>query len=106
MDNGGVAGAVLTDLSKAFDCLNHQLLIVKLNAYGFSRSALLLIHTDLTDRKKSVKVNGSFSTWTDTVRGVPQGSVLGPPLSNIYLNDIFMFLEGNDICNYADSTTI
>ena len=106
MDNGGVAGAVLTDLSKAFDCLNHELLIAKLNAYGFSRSALLFIHSYLTDRKQRVKVNGSFSTWTETVRGVPQGSVLGPLLFNIYLNDLFMFLEETEICNYADDTTI
>ena len=106
IDSGGVAGAVLTDLSKAFDCLNHELLIAKLNAHGFSRSALLLIHSYLTDRKQRVKVNGSFSTWTETVRGVPQGSVLGPLLFNIYLNDLFMFLEETDICNYADDTTI
>ena len=57
IDSGGVAGAVLMDLSKAFDCLNHELLIAKLNAYGFSRSALLLIHSYLTDRKQRVKVN-------------------------------------------------
>ena len=62
MDSGGVAGAVRMDLSKAFDCLNHELLIAKLNAYGFSRSALLFIHSYLTNRKQRVKVNGSFST--------------------------------------------
>ena len=106
MDNRGVAGAVLTDLSKAFDCLNHELLIAKLNGYGFSRSALLFIHSYLTDRKQRVKVNGSFSTWTETVLGVPQGSVLGPHLFNIYLNDLLMFLEETEICNYADDTTI
>ena len=93
IDNRGVAGAVLTDLSKAFGCLNHELLIAKLNAYGFSRSALLLIHSYVTDRKQRVKVNGSFGTCTETVPGVPQGSVLGPLLFNIYLNDHFMFLE-------------
>ena len=106
MDGGGVAGAVLTDLSKAFDCLNHGLLIAKLNAYGFSRSALLFIHSYLTDRMQRVGVNGSFSTWTETVQGVPQGSVLGPLLFNIYLNDLFMFLEETEICNYADDTTL
>ena len=106
IDSGGVAGAVLTDLSKAFDCLNHELLIAKLNAYGFSRSALLFIHSYLTNRKQRVKVNGSFSTWTETLMGVPQGSVLGPLLFNIYLNDLFMFLEETKVCNYADDTTI
>ena len=106
LDNGGVAGAVLTDLSKAFDCLNHELLIAKLNAYGFSRSALQFIHSFLVDRKQRVKVNGSFSTWTKTILGVPQGSVLGPLLFNIYLNDLFMFLEETEVCNYADDTTI
>ena len=106
MDNRGIAGTVLTDLSKAFDCLNHELLIAKLNAYGFSISALLFIHSYLTDSKQRVKVNGSFSTWTKTVLGVPQGSVLGPLLFNIYLNDPFMFLEETEICNYADDTAI
>ena len=56
MDSGGVAGAVLTDLSNAFDCLNHELLIAKLNAYGFSRPALVFIHSYLTDRRQRVKV--------------------------------------------------
>ena len=93
IDSGGIAGAVLTDLSKAFDFLDHELLIAKLNAYGFSRSALLFVRSYLDNRKQRVKVNGSFSTWTKTSLGVPQGSVLGLLLFNIYLNDLFLFLE-------------
>ena len=62
IDNGGIAGAVLTDLSKAFDCLDHELLIAKLNAYGFSRSTLLFVYSYLDNRKQRVTVNASFSS--------------------------------------------
>ena len=106
LEKGGVAGALLMDLSKAFDCLNHELLIAKLNAYGFSTSALRLIHSYLNERRQRVKINGSFSTWKETRTGVPQGSVLGPLLFNIYLNDLFIFVNDAHICNYADDTTI
>ncbi len=106
LDSGGIAGAVFTDLSKAFDCLSHELLIAKLNAYGFSRSALLFVHSYLIDRRQRLKVNGSFSARRNTNLGVPQGSVLGPLLFNIYVNDLFLFLEETKVCNYADNTTM
>ena len=102
---GNVAGAFLTDLSKAFDGLNHELLIAKLQAYGFDDQALSYVYSYLSDRKQGTKVNGSFSVWSDIVSGVPQGSILGPLLFNIYLNDIFYFTSGTEITNYADDTT-
>ena len=105
MDKGKLAGALLTDLSKAFDCLNHELLTAKLEAYGFDKESLAYIYSYLSDRKQRTKVNTSFSEWENISSGVPQGSILGPLLFNIYLNDIFYFVHKCDIANYADDTT-
>ena len=82
---GGETGAVLTDLSKAFDCTDHNLHIAKLNAYGFEKRSLEFIHSFLTKRKQRTKVDSALSFWEMLLSRALQGSILGPLLFNIYI---------------------
>ena len=91
--------ALLTDLSKVFGCLNHELLIVKPKAYGFSLLELKLACNYLSHRKQRTKVNNSYSTWLEIFFGVPEGSILGPLLFNIFLVDLFSFYVVADDIN-------
>ena len=104
-DRKGFCAAVLTDLSKAFDCICHYLLIAKLNAYGLDRNALKLVYDYLRNRSEKTKVGSSFSTYLDIVFGVPQGSILGPLLFSIDLCDLFFENYSSDFANFADDTT-
>ncbi len=104
LDKSKKCGVLLTDLSKAFDCLLHDLLIAKLHAYGFDYLSLKLIHSYLTGRKQRVRVNASFSEWSNIDDGVPQGSILGPELYNYYANDLFLFIL-LEVANYADDNS-
>ena len=106
VDCGIVFRALLTDLSKAFDCIPHDLIIAKLEAYGFQTNALNLVNDYLSNRKQRVKINETFSSWKNIECGVPQGSVLRPLLFNIHLCDLFYFLEDLDIASHADDTII
>ena len=94
------------DLSKAFDCISHDLLIAKLHAYGFSFETLTFLNSYLRNRKQCVKINNICSDFLKILSGVPQGSILGPILFNIFLNDLFLGLKNTDLQNFADDNNI
>ena len=92
------------DLSKAFDCLPHDLLLLKLREYGLSPSAINLVKSYLSNRSQCVKLGSVTSTYESIFKGVPQGSILGPVLFNIFINDIFTFVKNSTI--YTDDNTL
>ena len=94
------------DLSKAFDSLNHELLLAKLKAYGLDSNSVSFMKSYLTKRLQRCEINNSFSEWGELLNGVPQGSILGPLLFNIFLNDILLSLQTSDLANYADDSTL
>ena len=104
-DKSGVIGTVLMDLSKAYNCLSHDLLIAKLAAYSSEDSATSLISDYLSKRYQRVKIGSVFSSYLEILRGVPEGSILGPILFNTFINDLTFFIQDTEVGNFADDTT-
>ena len=84
----------MIDLFQTFDCLHHELLIAKLDAYSFDIKSVKLIQQYLLNRKRKVKVGNGYSLWKEIFYGNPQGSIFSPLIVNIFLCDLFYFLEG------------
>jgi hypothetical protein len=100
LDNGLTVGVIVLDLSKAFDSLPHSLLFAKLRAYGFNEDSLCLMESYLT------KIDDCFSSWEKIINGVPQGSIIGPILFNIFINDFFYTINKASSHSYADGTQL
>ena len=106
MNRGEITLSLAADYSKAFDTVNYNTLIARLKQLHFSTSALQLITSYLIGRKQYVKIDHLTSNYENVVFGVPQGSILGPVLSNIYVSDLSTKpSDGTHVIQYADDTT-
>ena len=83
LDSSGIVGTVLMDLSKAYDCLPHDLIIAKLEAYRLDTNSLRFLFGYFSCRKQKTKMGSTYSNWSEVLRGIPQGSVLGPLLATV-----------------------
>ena len=105
-DNNKTFGTLLRELSKAVNCVTHDLLIAKLHAYGLDLASLKILQDYLTNRKQTTNVGSFYTSWEKILSGVPQGSILGLLLFNIFTCDIFLILKTTNFTGYADDNTL
>ena len=106
LDSSGIVGTILIDLSKAYDCLPHDIILAKLEACGLDTNSLRFIFDYLSCRKQRTKMGSAYSNWSQVLLGIPQGLILGPLLFNVFINDIFFLIEKSEICNFADDNAL
>ena len=94
------------DLFKAFDCVPHDLLLAKLEAYGINENVLAYLHLYLSNRKQCVRINNVTSDFETMISRVSQGFIEGPVLFNCFFNDFFYFIEKTSVHNFADDNTL